>query len=193
MTTRHRRLAGAVFGAVWLVACGSSGAGDAGDQGQDAVRRTGTTIMGAYVVRSVTIRTKGAVEGEFRPTDSERASLVGTCGPTMWANFGISFQPERWERIDMALMTKDPIATGQTGSIPLDWVDVTFLDASYDSHQYKGPATLELTRHDAAPDQRRMTGAIRVSGLAGDDAAEGTSIDAEIEFDLNFSCGITGG
>ncbi|MGE0043939.1 MAG: hypothetical protein AB7V01_22410 [Vicinamibacterales bacterium] len=168
--------------------CGGP-AGAAGDEPQ-AVGDTGTALGGATVVTAATLETHGAIAGRFVPDDVADASLIGNCDPSMWANFGLSFAAGDWQRIDVALMTRDPIATGQTGEIPLDWMDVSFNDAAFDTHQFRGKGTLDIEVHDADKASRRMRGVVHATGLAGRDAAEGQSLDdASLAFDIAFSCG----
>ena len=78
---------------------------------------------------------------------------------------------------------------GQTGPIELDWLDVSFFDKQMKSLAFKGPGSFEITVHDAAPDNRRMKGVMSGTGLTGSQDAEGQTLDAVFDFDMNFSCG----
>ncbi len=165
---------------------------DSGKTGDAAVTDTGTSLAGARVVRSAVLETTGAIAGRFVAPVDDGTVLRGNCPPDMWANFGIQFDHPNYQWVAVTVMTKDPIATGQTGDIPLDWLDVSFLTRDIDSLFFKGRGTLEITRHDAAPDHRRMTGIMIGNGLQDSQEAAGKSLDARFEFDLNFSCGVSG-
>ncbi len=170
-----------------LTACGDGGDGAAEQAG---LTDTGTSLGGASVVRSAVLETTGAIAGRFVAPADETTVLRGNCPTDMWANFGIQFNHPDYQWLAVTVMTKDPIAAGQTGAIRFDWLDVSFLTRDIDSLFFKGPGTLEITRHDAAPGRRRMTGVMRGEGLKGNQEAAGKSLDARFEFDLNFSCGI---
>jgi hypothetical protein len=58
------------------------------------------------------------------------------------------------------------------------------------SLQFKGPGSFEIKEHNAAQGNRRMTGVIKATGLEGRQDAEGRTVDAEFDFDINFSCGV---
>lgn len=169
-----------------LAACGDSSDGAE----QSALSDTGTSLAGAQVVRSAVLETSDAIVGRFVAPADEGTVLRGNCPPDMWANFGIQFNHPDYQWIAVTVMTKDPIASGQTGPIPLDWLDVSFLTRDIDSLFFKGQGTLDITRHDAVPGSRRMTGVMSGTGLKGSQDAAGKSLDARFEFDLNFSCGI---
>lgn len=167
------------------------GCGNGGDQSgaAGAVGDTGTSLGGAAVVRSAVLDTSGAISGRFVAAADPSTVLRGNCPPTMWANFGIQFNHPDYAWIAVTLMSKDPIQPGQTGSIPLDWIDVSFLDREVHSWFFKGKGALEIGRHDSRPGQRRMTAVLSGNGLSGSQDAEGKTLDARFEFDLNFSCG----
>lgn len=152
---------------------------------------TGTSLAGAPVVRSAVLDTAGAIAGTFVAPTDDSTVLRGNCSPDMWANFGIQFNHPDYQWIGVTVMTKKPIATGQTGDIPLDWLDVSFLTRDIDSLFFKGRATLEITRHDSAPGGRRMIGVLTATELAGSQDAAGQTLDARFEFDMDFSCGVS--
>jgi hypothetical protein len=61
------------------------------------------------------------------------------------------------------------------------------------SLQFKGPGSFEIREHNASPDNRRMVGVIQANGLEGRQDAAGKTIDAQFDFDVNFSCGVRQG
>lgn len=85
-------------------------------------------------------------------------------------------------------ITGSVIDPGQTGTFPADTVTYWYPRMGLPSQTtYTGTGALEITRHDAHPDSRRMTGRI-----TGDDLADsrGGQVDVEVEFDLAWSCGM---
>ncbi len=182
----HTRWIASFAAIVLLAACGD----DASQSGSAETSETGTSLAGAAVVRLAVLETSGAIAGRFVAARDESTLLRGNCSPDMWANFSIQFDHPDYQWIGVTVMTRDPIATGQTGEIRLDWLDVSFLTRDIDSLFFKGKGSLEITRHDAAPGNRRMTGVMTGSGLAGTQQAEGQTLDARFEFDMDFSCGV---
>lgn len=162
-------------------------------QDADNVTETGTAITGAAVVRSATLILSGAINTTMEAPRDETTTLVGNCSPDMWANFGIKFNPPGYVWVAVTIMTKDPIQPGQTGPVKLDWVDVTLFTEDMKSLQYKGPGSFEIKQHDAAVDNRRMIGVIQANGMEGKQDAEGQTLNATFDFDINFSCGIIKG
>lgn len=172
---------------IFVAGCKSNGSEQSNT---GSVSETGTAITGASVVRSAVLKLDGAIDKELKAPQDEKSILMGNCSPDMWANFGIQFTPPDYVWVAVVIMTKDPIQPGQTGSIKLDWVDVTLFDSTMRSLQFKGPGSFEIKEHNAAPENRRMVGVIKATGLQGRQDAEGRTVDAEFDFDINFSCGI---
>lgn len=56
--------------------------------------------------------------------------------------------------------------------------------------EFKGPGTLTLTVHDALRGKRRMTGTIEGKGLKGRNSDAGKTLNAKVNFDMDFSCGV---
>lgn len=169
----------------------------AGCKGSDSEQRdernvseTGTAMSGAPVVRSAVLKLSGAINKKMEAPRDETSILIGNCSPDMWANFGIQFSPSDYVWVAVTIMTKDPIQPGQTGPVSLDWVEVTLFDKEMTSLQFKGPGNLEIKEHKADPEERRMVGVINASGLQGGRNAEGQTINATFDFDINFSCGV---
>lgn len=169
-----------------------AGCKDSGSEQSETgnVTETGTAITGASVVRSAVLKLHGAIDKEFEAPQDNKSILIGNCSPDMWANFGIQFTPPDYVWVAVVIMTKNPIQPGQTGSIKLDWVDVTLFDGEMRSFQFKGPGSFEIKEHNAVPENRRMVGVIKATGLQGRQDAEGQAVDVEFDFDINFSCGV---
>ncbi|MCK9264133.1 MAG: hypothetical protein M0R18_09955 [Deltaproteobacteria bacterium] len=171
--------------------CRGTGNEQNNGQGNDKnVTETGTSMGGASIVRSAELNLSGDITARMIAPKDASTTLTGNCSPDMWANFGIQFNHPGYVWIAVTIMTKDPIQTGQTGPVRLEWVDVSFFSEDMKSHQFRGPGSFEIKEHNAAPDNRRMVGVIRASGLEGRQDAEGKTIDAEFDFDVNFSCGV---
>ena len=172
-----------------ILAAGCKGNGnEQSDAGN--VSETGTAITGASIVRSAVLKLHGAINKELAVPQDESSVLIGNCSPDMWANFAIQFSPPDYVWVAVAIMTKDPIQPGQIGPVRLDWVDVSFFDREMHSLQFKGPGSFEIKEHNADQGNRRMIGAIKATGLEGRQDAEGQTVDAEFNFDINFSCGV---
>ncbi|MCC6219611.1 MAG: hypothetical protein IT291_00035 [Deltaproteobacteria bacterium] len=141
-------------------------------------------------VKSLTVKVAGAMQQEFAITAEDSASLNGTCNPDMWANFGIQFRSPGYSWLAVTLMTKEAIQTGQTGDIPLDWIDFSYFDEQNNSVTYKGKGTFNISEHIGKASDRRLKGILKGTKLEGQSGAEGKNIDLEAEFDLNYSCGV---
>ena len=182
--------------ACMTMAGGCKGTGNEQNSGQDKdknVTATGTSMGGASIVRSAALNLSGDINARMTAPEDESTTLTGNCSPEMWANFGIQFNHPGYVWIAVTIMTKDPIQTEQTGPIRLEWVDVSFFSDDMKSLQFKGPGSFEIKEHNASPDNRRMVGVIQANGLEGRQDAEGKTIDAEFDFDVNFSCGVRQG
>lgn len=186
-----------VLGAVLLVAaCGGRSDDTAsrrsGDSPEAELGPFGPALGGvARVVRSATLKTSGAITGEFQGSSGDEVTgLRGQCNPEMWANFGIDLPPGDYYRLQATLTSRDEIPTGATGEFPLDSLVVEFTTKDIDTLQFKGRGTLKLTTHDATPGQRHMVGTMSGKGLEGRQAAEGQTLDATLDFDMSFSCGV---
>lgn len=152
----------------------------------------------AYVVRSVTVKTSGDVSGEFSGTKGEKGTyLSGLCNPESFANFMLALPGgDQWDEIWVTNYSKGRIGTTETGTFKLSWVEVTFqkyAEGEFTIRKFKGPGTMTLTTHDAAPDNRRMVGTMEGSGLeeltlTGKNT--GKKVDLQVSFDMDFSCGI---
>lgn len=147
----------------------------------------------ARVVRSATLETSGAITREVHGSsrDDEVTGLRGQCNPEMWANFGIDLPPGDYYRLQVTLTSRDEIPTGATGEFPLDSLVVEFTTKDIDSLQFNGKGTLKLTTHDATPGHRHMVGTMSGQGLEGRQDAEGQTLDATLDFDMDFSCGVS--
>jgi hypothetical protein len=145
----------------------------------------------ADVVRTFTMKVSGAVTAEVKGKkgDEKETRLVGQCNPTMFANFGI-LQGDFDEQAEIAIMSRDPIKTGQTGDIKLEMIWVRFFDLKNEQRRFGGEGMLKLTVHDASPGKRRMTGTIVGTKLEGEDELSGKFIDVTASFDMDFSCGV---
>jgi hypothetical protein len=150
----------------------------------------------ADVVRSFHMKTTGSVAREVTGKKGDgRTGLIGRCNPAMWANFGIhQGTPMDANQAGIAVITKGKIATGATGTFPLDQVYVDFFlidGANISSYRFGGRGVLTITTHDASPGSRRMIGTIQASKLEGlDHEAKGKSIGVQASFDMEFSCGV---
>ena len=185
-----------------VVACGggSGGGGTSAVSGaQEAMGPYGPPMgVTAEVVRSASIETSGAVSGTFAGKSADgTAGLMGLCNPTTFANFLIKTGDPGGKEVWAGIMSKGEIATGATGDFRLDYLEITFRDMSGDNfsqRDFRGPGTLTITTHDAAPGARHMVGTIVGTGLKGRaDEDQGKTIDATVRFDMAFSCGVTGG
>ncbi|MBW1955265.1 MAG: hypothetical protein JRI76_02820 [Deltaproteobacteria bacterium] len=156
----------------------------------ETVSETGTSMAGASVVRSAVLTVAGAIDARMEAPGDESTRLRGNCPPNMWANFGIQFSHPDYLWVAVTIMTKDAVQPGQTGPVRLDWVDVSFFSKDMKSLFFKGPGTFDISTHHASPENRRMIGVIKASGLKGRDDSEGETLDAEFAFDMNFSCGV---
>jgi len=143
-------------------------------------------------VRSFTLKTSGAITKEIKAVKGQgKTGLTGNCNPKMFANFGIHRGgPFDAEQVGIALISRDAIGMGITGTFPLNMVQVDFFDLPNGTRRFTGPGTLTLTVHNPSPRKRRMTGTISGSNLKGLEKEEGKTLDVIATFDLDFSCGV---
>jgi hypothetical protein len=183
-----------------LCACGGGGGGSDAGSGTSAARPEKAAVAanhGEYtgpkyeLVRSVTLKTSGARETALEGSGAaETARYAGSCKPDVFANFVIEVAPGGSffdERTSVSMASKEAIAPGQTGEIPLSWLAVEFLDKEGPMKKYRGPGTMTVTRHDAG-DAPRLVGTLK-GAIDGKEGEEGKKLDAEAAFDLNVSCG----
>lgn len=154
----------------------------------------GEDELGFGAVRSFTVRLTGAVDTIF--TGSERegsAGLGGQCAPgSPAARLDLrdvtDLGYEGGSR-SVGLVTEGPVGTGETGTFPLRRLEYTdgrtLPPVIYDARS----GELEITLHDAGAASRRMKGSVRGTNLRN---AQRDSIDLEMEFDINFACGVRG-
>ena len=182
-----------------LAGCGKSEAPAGGSGSEQKVE------MGPYgpafgvlapVVRTVTVQTSGAITGTFSGRKGEeQTGLRGLCNPETWANFSLSMPGgEQFDEVWVTNMSKGPIPTGATGTFRLDYLEVTFSKSGPDytvtQREFRGPGTMTLTRHDADPDHRRMIGTMTGTGLKGKGDDAGKTLDVQVSFDMDSSCGV---
>lgn len=144
------------------------------------------------IVRSAALATSGEFSGEFRPLDLSSAKLQGDCSNESFANFGLIYEEKEWRRVSVTIMTRDGIASGQTGPVALDWALVSFMDGQYNATQFKGPAEFTITSHDASVP--RMAGKIWGTllghgGMMGPEVIPDKKIEFEFTFEIAASCG----
>jgi hypothetical protein len=150
----------------------------------------------AQVVRAFSMKITGAVKKDVTGKKGDgKTGLIGQCNPASWANFGVQVGTAMGtEQAGIAVITRDKIATGATGTFPLDKVYVDWFSmegGTISAPRYGGPGVLTITTHDGSAGHRRMIGAIKGTGLAGlDGDAKGKKIDVEASFDMDFSCGV---
>jgi len=166
-----------------LVACGSS------SEAELQVNTSGP-------VRSAQLKTSGSIAGEFFPADVSKTKLVARCDSGGFAIFTILFRPaEGWRQVGASVQTKDAIKAGQTGLVEIDWVLITFADDNYDATEFRGPAEFVINSNDINAPRMSATIKGQIPGYGGIMATEKVepdrSIDLELDFDLNFACGLT--
>lgn len=171
---------------------GSSESSSSGGESQEPLGPYGPPMgVNADVVRSVSLKLSGDMNAEFIGKKGDGTTgVMGLCNPDTFANFSLALPGEGYQRVDAAIMSKGEIGTGATGEFRLDYLWVTLFDEDMNSFDFKGPGTMTITRHDATPGNRRMIGAIKATGLAGSNDAEGKTVDAEVHFDMDYSCGV---
>ncbi|MCG6860024.1 MAG: hypothetical protein LJE70_01860 [Chromatiaceae bacterium] len=180
-----------------LSACGNN-------DSQTSEDTAGSAALGPYgpplgvrarVVRSVEVKTDGAVSGTFSGSrEQDVTGLQGLCNPDTFANFMLAMPGGKdYDEVWVTNMSKRAIGTGETGEFPLDYIEVTFRRTSgeFIQREFRGPGTLTLTTHDADPAHRRMIGTMAATGLRGrDDSDADKTLDVSMSFDMDSSCGV---
>lgn len=149
----------------------------------------------ADVVRSFALKTTGGLALAATGAKGDgKTGLIGLCKPTTWANFGVEVGTSFGvEKTGIAVITKGKIATGATGTFPLDKVYVDHLALKGQelvSDSFAGPGTLVITVHDGTPGHRRLVGTITGKKLKGKAGEKPATVDVEASFDMDFSCGV---
>lgn len=145
----------------------------------------------ADVVRSFTLKTSGAVTKEVNGRKGDgQTGLRGQCNPKTFANFSVEKGSLLGEQAEVAIVTRDPIATGATGEFRLDTIYMRFFDDANGERRFGGPGTLTLTTHAVAAGRRRLSGTITGAKLEGFDRQRGRKLDVSASFDMEFSCGV---
>jgi len=149
----------------------------------------------ARVVRSVMVETSGAVTGTFNGSlKDENTGLMGLCNPDTFANFMIKLGGgNQFDEVWVTIWSNGKVGTGEIGTFRLSGLELTFRKTTrtdFIQKEFKGPGTLTLTAHDATRGKRRMTGTIEGKGLKGRDGGEGKMLNAKVNFDMDFSCGV---
>ena len=156
----------------------------------------GPGLSQVHVVRSLTIKVSGGVNETITGNKAdEHTTLAGECKPDMFANLTFDTGSMMSDSAGVAFATEDPITTGQTGDIDLEWVMFTqnkvgnneFIAMRFMNSE---EGTLTITTHNTARGSRRLTGVIRGKNLEPRDDLESPPIDLEASFDADFSCGI---
>jgi len=184
--------------AVLLSGCDSDKTQPAGDEAQQVELGPYGPALGvrAPVVRSVEAKTTGEVTGTFAGAKGDDVTgLLGLCNPKNFANFMLTMPGGKdYDEVWVTNMSKGAIGTGATGTFKLDYVEITFRKMTsndFIQREFRGPGTLTLTTHDAAPEHRHMVGTMEGKGLKGRDDEEGKTLDLEVSFDMDSSCGVT--
>lgn len=153
--------------------------------GRPAEAATGQ--LGPGKTRWVRVWAKDRPDLSFSGSD-----LDGTAGATFtcWTGNPVNISlyegdTARNAKLGVTFITTPPIPEGATGAYRIDQVLYVFQGGALG---WRGPVTLELTRHDAStdPGARRVIG--RILGLRVVDRTTGALIPIEAEFDVNAAC-----
>jgi hypothetical protein len=151
--------------------------------------------MRARVVRSVRVTTSGAVAGTFTGSKADDVTgLMGLCDPNSFANFMLALPGgKQYDEVWVTNMSTRAVGTGATGTFRLDYIDLTFrkTTGAFVQREFRGPGTMTLTTHSAAPGNRRMIGTMEGTGLKGMGKDAGKTLNVKVSFDMNSSCGVT--
>jgi len=147
-----------------------------------------TATLSPGKARWVSVRVKGRPDLSFQGSDLDGSagaelSCFGTAGP---ASLSLHPGPSgQTASLGLMVISSPGIAEGATGSFPLDQVLYVVGGGTLG---WRGPATLEIRRHEASTDRgsRRLAG--RILGLSVIDRATGARLPVDAEFDVNAAC-----
>ncbi|GEM_PF-1449085 len=147
-----------------------------------------TAGLGPGKARWVSVRVKGRPDLSFRGSDLDGSAGAefGCFGTTSSAELSLHPGPSgQTASLGLIVITSLGIAEGATGSFPLDQVMYVVGGGTLG---WRGPATLEISRHQASadPGARRVAG--RILGLSAVDRETGALRPVEAEFDVNAAC-----
>ena len=125
-------------------------------------------------------------------------SMVGGCSGQNPFSIGLHEGDLRDEGLaNWSMTTQDTVATGQTGPFALSefiWdygtVPVENMPPELNirvPNRFEGSGMLDLIAHDPSLENRHMQGVVRALGMRN---REGQVVDLEMEFRVNWSCGI---
>jgi hypothetical protein len=184
-----------------LSACGdseapsSSGHSDGDDANEVQLGPYGPPLGArAHVVNSLKVKLSGAVNATFTGDSADGITgLEGLCNPKTFANFLLAAPGGKdYDEVWVSNMSTRAVGTGATGDFRLDYVEVTLrkLSGEFIQRDFRGPATLTLTSHDARPGHRHMVGTMNGQGLHERGGDSDQTVDLTVEFDMNSSCGV---
>jgi hypothetical protein len=167
----------------------------AGQEDEEDPGEYGPGLVQVHVVRSLTIRVTGGMNETITGSKAdEHTTLIGECKPDLFANLSFDTGSMMDDHAGAAFVTKEPITIGQTGEIPLDWVDFDSAKLNNGNPimvRFHGKGgQLTITTHNTAPGNRRFTGTFSSKNLEPVDGPVSKPIDVEVAFDADFSCGI---
>jgi len=149
----------------------------------------GQQVLRLGEIASVTAIVSGARDTTYEGSTAEgNVSPAGGCRSDGALRLGFTFQ-----RLDgtpagaFRWTASTKVEAGATGSFPVDSASFWYPRlGSRARTTYWGSGSLEISRHDARPDARRMTGRLVAQGL---EDAGGETVDLDVSFDIGGSCG----
>ncbi len=140
-------------------------------------------------IASVTATVSGAQDTTF--VGNSQAGNVqpgGGCRSDQMLQMSFTFAPpDHSSESRISWEVGAPMDPGATGTFSVESVSYWHSGMGLPSrHSYQGSGTLELTRHDAGPGPRRMTGRLIGTTLR---QRSGHTVDVDVSFDIGGSCG----
>jgi len=163
--------------------------GEVADRAVIGRSATEAQVLALGEIASVTAIVSGARDttyegstagGNVRPAGGCRSDGTLRLGFTFEGSDGTPTGAFRW-----TASTK--VETGATGTFPVDSASYWYPRLGSRSRTtFWGGGSLEISRHDARPEARRMTGRLVAQGLTD---GGGEAVDIDVSFDIGGSCG----
>lgn len=140
-------------------------------------------------IASVTTILTGARDTTFEGSSAAgNVQPGGGCRSDQMLRMSFTFMPpDHSSESRVSWEVGSPMDPGATGTFSVE--SVSYWDSRMglpSQNAFQGSGTLELTRHDAGPGPRRMTGRLVAEGLS---ERSGQTVDVDVSFDIGGSCG----
>jgi hypothetical protein len=152
---------------------------------------TSAQVLAVGEIASVIAIVSGARDTTYEgSTAAGNVRPAGGCRSDGTLRLGFTFEAsDRTPTGAFRWTASTKVETGATGTFPVDSASYWYPRLGSRSRTtYWGAGSLEISRHDARPQARRMTGRLVAQGLTD---SGGEAVDIDVSFDIGGSCGVS--